>query len=97
MGSKMTENQKNLYKRIDEVIHYMWDPIGIAGTPEARDEYDAYIPQIFKLLIADKDEEEIVKLLRSIEIDRMGISTTKEKKEEISRILLSWKEYFQKE
>jgi hypothetical protein len=36
---------KELYRRIDEVVHYLWDPIGVSDVPEARDEYHSYLPE----------------------------------------------------
>lgn len=40
----------DLLRVVDEVLHYIWDPIGVAGVPEARDEYDIYTGRIFTLL-----------------------------------------------
>jgi hypothetical protein len=39
MGRKLSPEQNELYKRVDEVLHYVWDSIGVAGEPHARDEY----------------------------------------------------------
>jgi hypothetical protein len=44
---KLLPHQDELYRRTDEVLHYIWDPIGVAGVPEARDEYDSYLPHAF--------------------------------------------------
>ena len=33
-------------RRSDEVLHYLWDPIGVAGTVMARDEYTGYVPRL---------------------------------------------------
>ena len=48
MGTKLEPHDEELYRRVDEVLHYIWDPIGVAGAPMARDEYYAYLPQIFR-------------------------------------------------
>lgn len=50
MGARYSEKQKELYQRIDEVIHYIWDPIGINGAPKARDEYYSYLPEILRIV-----------------------------------------------
>jgi hypothetical protein len=50
MGKKLSPKDKERYKRTDEVLHYIWDPIGIAGAPEARYEYHSYLPHVFSLL-----------------------------------------------
>jgi hypothetical protein len=36
MGKKLTPNQMELYKRIDEILFYKWDPIGISDSDWAR-------------------------------------------------------------
>jgi hypothetical protein len=36
--------------RVNEVLHYIWDPIGVRGEPRARDEYDSYAPEVYSLL-----------------------------------------------
>lgn len=35
----MTEEQILIYKRIDEILWFDWDPIGVNQIEEARDEY----------------------------------------------------------
>jgi hypothetical protein len=45
------------------VLHYLWDPIGVAGIPEARDEYYGYLPQVFNLLKANAGADEIANYL----------------------------------
>jgi hypothetical protein len=53
MGSRMSPKDDALYQAVGEVMHYIWDPIGVAGVPQARDEYYSYVPQVFGLLIKD--------------------------------------------
>jgi hypothetical protein len=42
-GRKLADSALELYKRVNEVLHYVWDPIGVAYSPAARDEYQRYI------------------------------------------------------
>ena len=46
MKHSLDAKQKALYRAIGEILHYVWDPIGIAGVPQARDEYDSYVAQV---------------------------------------------------
>jgi hypothetical protein len=39
MNNKLTINQSELFRRIDEILFYVWDPIGVNDSPYARDEY----------------------------------------------------------
>lgn len=74
----MTENTTDIYarvhNRVDEILHYVWDPIGVAGVAEARDEYDSYVPQVVRMLFDGKEEKEIAQFPYSMEGDRMGLT-----------------------
>ncbi len=74
MGQKLAPDQMELYRRVDEVLHYIWDPIGVAGAPEARDEYYSYLPHVFSLLQRDAPSEEITSFLLTTATERMGLS-----------------------
>lgn len=48
----LNESQQNeLHKRIDEVLYYLWDPIGISDEPCVRGEYSSYVSSIFNFVI----------------------------------------------
>ena len=78
-----------LYRQLDEVLHYMWDPIGVAGIAQARDEYYSYLPQVFQLVQGNKSKEEIAKYLVDIEENQMGLSPNKKAAFEIAEVLLN--------
>jgi len=40
MRQGLGAEDSRLHPAISEVLHYIWDPSGVAGVPEARDEYD---------------------------------------------------------
>ena len=63
-------------RRIGRVLLDAWDPIGVRHAPEAADEYDAYVPGVFRLLLDGADEEAIAVHLLSVERDRMGLDGT---------------------
>ncbi|KRA45509.1 hypothetical protein [Devosia sp. Root635] len=50
-----------------------WDPIGVEDEPEAQDEYDDYIPVIWKLLINRESTRVIAATLQAIEVEQMGL------------------------
>ncbi len=37
MGRKWTKIELELYRRVDEVLYYVWAPIGVAHSSAARD------------------------------------------------------------
>jgi len=90
MGQKLKKDEKELYKRIDEVLHYIWDPIGICGVPEARDEYYSYIPEVFKLSKYKNSEKHIVEYLNKIRSENMGLGSDSKKCIEVAYIITNW-------
>jgi hypothetical protein len=40
--------------RIREVLLHEWDPIGASDVPQASDEYDAYLDEIYIMLMHDR-------------------------------------------
>ena len=51
-----------------------WDPIGIAGIPQAADEYDGYVADIAQMVEAGSAVSTLAKHLMMIEVERMGLS-----------------------
>ncbi len=91
----MSLEQKELYQRVDEVLHYLWDPIGVSDVPEARDEYHAYLPQVFSLLVRRANAQEIIDFLDHTAIETMGLSDTepgRERSKEVVSTLENWRE-----
>jgi len=83
--------ERELRQRINEVLHYLWDPIGVRGEPHARDEYDAYVPEIYSLLQKDASAEQLAAHLEEIEAERMGLSSNHEHSVSIAHKLLEWR------
>ncbi len=71
-----------LLRAVDEVLYYVWDPIGINDDPTVRDEYYSYVPQVFEYLRADLPEseirEQIMKYLTYVENNLMQSGGDKE-------------------
>ncbi len=96
MKKELSPKEKELYRRTDEILHYLWDPCGVAGAPQARDEYHRYLPQVFKLVLNKANEKDIAIYLLEIEVDRMEFSATPEKQKrllDIAETLLESREF----
>ncbi|KAA3642979.1 MAG: hypothetical protein DWQ07_20870 [Chloroflexi bacterium] len=93
MGRKLPPKELELYKRCDEVLHYIWDPIGVAGAPGARTEYHSYLPQVFALVRDESDADQIVEYLTMVEEKRMGLAANKERARAAVDRLLQWREW----
>ena len=93
MGQELVGREAELYKRCDEVLHYIWDPIGVAGSASARDEYYSYLPHLFALVRDGEDAKEIANYLIETQMQRMGLRANKERALEVAEILLEWREW----
>lgn len=81
MGQKLSPEDIEFYKRADEVLFYLWDPIGVSKTPEARDEYYGYLSVVFSMFKQGKSPEEVASYLTQVERDRMGLSGASKQEE----------------
>lgn len=93
MGQKLTNREVELLKRCDEVLHYVWDPIGVSGAPGARDEYDSYLPQVFARVRDNVDAKEIAKFLTEVETRSMGLRASTEHALTVAEVLLEWRDW----
>ncbi len=64
-----------LYKKINDILWFDWDPIGVNDLAPS-DEYQRYVPEIFTLVRAKADRLEIAKRLHKLQNELMGIPTT---------------------
>lgn len=92
MDSILEQKDLELYKSTDEVLHYLWDPIGISGIPTARDEYYSYIPQVVALLKEGASSEKIAMHLDFIVVNHIGLNSNISHCKKISEILVNWHE-----
>ena len=93
MGQKLSAKDLALYRAVDEVLHYVGDPIRVSGIPESRDEYLGYVPAVFGMLRDGADEAKVIAYLTSIATERMGLSARPEHDREVASVLLDWREY----
>lgn len=91
MGTTLSPKDQALYSAVDETLNYVWDPIGVAGIPQARDEYQSYVPQVFGLLQNGATEENISAYLGDVVTDRMGLSANSQHDSEVASVLINWK------
>jgi hypothetical protein len=92
MGKKLGPKDEELYRRVDEVIHYIWDPIGVSREPQARGEYYSYLPSIFQLVKDEASADTITRHLIDILVNRMGLGGTIVDVMEVVSVLQDWKE-----
>ena len=80
-----------LAKRIDEVLYYVWDPIGVANAPYGRGEYSSYVPAILTLVIGGSSVEKISSHLSDIVRNNMNLSPNEENSLHTAELILEHK------
>lgn len=94
MGKSLSPPEMRLYRLCDEVLFYVWDPIGVRGQPFARGEYNAYLPRVFELVKADA-REELVQYLRDVAQRRMEVAAPDVRAEETVTFLMSGRRWIE--
>ncbi|MEM8489416.1 MAG: hypothetical protein AAF756_01210 [Pseudomonadota bacterium] len=87
MSSKLNHQQTELFKAVDEVLQYIWDPIGVAGVPSTRNEYETYVHRVFSMIINKGTADEIVNYLVGVEAKSMGLERNRKRAKEVAAIL----------
>jgi len=77
-GRNKNQSRENR-ARVREVFLREWDLVGVAGNPEAKDEYDAYADRAYVMLMDERaSAEAIATYLLEIATMHMGLSRTAE-------------------
>jgi len=82
--SKLSPKQKELWKRIQRILWEKWDPIGVyEKDSEWDDEYDSYVPHVFRLAIEGNDYIRIAASLTSTINQNIGLSASNNNEHDI--------------
>ena len=74
LNDRLQDSEKaRVFREIDRILWESWDPIGVYGCTEARDEYGSYVKGVLALLTEGLDELKIAEHLHSIETLSMGL------------------------
>jgi hypothetical protein len=76
--------------RLRRILMQSWDPIGVAGLPSARGEYDGYIGLVAERLRRAAPLMEVADLLGSIRTDRMALRPNRSRDIEAAKRLTTW-------
>jgi hypothetical protein len=82
------ERARNYHAAIRTILLTEWDPIGVSHVPEAQDEYDSYVGDVYNLLITHVDRHSLFFHLWQIETEHMGLSGDRQHTEAIVDQLL---------
>lgn len=82
-----------LSRAIDEILHYLWDPMGVAGDPESRAAYASYVPELLDLLQAQTPRRLIAAHLSQIAWNQIGVLTSEPTLDRTLDALIEWRDY----
>lgn len=89
--NRMELHYHELEKRIDEVLYYVWDPIGVSDEPCARNEYRTYVQGVLRQVIENDQPTPISDYLSKIVADSIGLPSNKEHDDHTAKLLLRYK------
>jgi hypothetical protein len=92
----MSSYMEELRRRVDEILYYIWGPIGVAAEPSTRDEYERYVAGLISLLEKSADSKQIAAYLDDIARNRMGLQPNDEHSLAVARLVLGWKSWLLK-
>src|SRR5688572_7333439 len=67
------DRARKVQDSIRRVLFFDWDPIGISDVSATDDEYDSYIAPIYRILLGNGSEDDIVERLAEFERDLMAL------------------------
>lgn len=91
MNSASDQFEPELLQRIDEVLYYLWDPLGVAREPLSRQEYSAFVPDVFAALLDDADEQRLMELLLLLETEFLALAPRPSQARRIAELLVDWR------
>ena len=83
----------SLYSSIGDILHNQWDPLGISDTNCPKDEYETYVPVIYRLAMEIDCIEELVEHLSRIACETIGVETNLHNDKKAARLIMAIKRY----
>ena len=82
------ENSRRIRVAVRRVFLEVWDPIGVQDAPNAQDEYDGYLGDMFELLMAHASDKELKQYLDQC-VQNMGMDSSRHSDTEVIAALRS--------
>ncbi|MFV9475174.1 hypothetical protein ACM5Q9_12210 [Advenella sp. RU8] len=73
--------------RVDEILFYKWDPIGLSGSNGPRDEYSAYVAGIIERVCKRASPEALAKHLTYLSAEVIGIGVDEERDKSVAELI----------
>jgi hypothetical protein len=91
-ASAMSKPTIDHYARVNAIRRILldeWDPIGIGSLEEAHDEYDNYIPTIYRMMQEQAGIEKLALHLGKLEKITMGLKSRPEENRSVAKLLVA--------
>ena len=72
-----TREARRLQNALGEALFRYWDPLMVGDEPELKDEYNAYVASVYRLLASGATDEELAQHLKNLEANELGFPDTK--------------------
>jgi hypothetical protein len=86
--SRYGDRARTFHEAIRQVLLHEWDPIGVRDIPEAEDEYDSYVGQLYGMLLRREPGHVLEDHLWRIETEHMGLCSNRQHTKQIVERLL---------
>lgn len=83
---RRTRRARQSHSAINEILFTYWNPIGM-NDALPKDEYQAYVADVYRALVNGKSEWGLVSVLTAIENEKIGVRAPQKRKAEAARRL----------
>ncbi|MFT5698237.1 MAG: hypothetical protein ACI8ZB_001091 [Desulforhopalus sp.] len=97
MTQVRSDKQQELYIKTDEALFHLWDANCLSIDDQHREEYLAFLPHVFDLLMKNDEGSELIDYLVFIEESQYGVAKgdnlALERASRLVSLLLDFKEH----
>lgn len=90
--SDYLDRAKRYHYAIKQILLEEWDPIGVKDFPEAQDEYDSYVSDVYHRLIHRVPKHELFDYLWEVENTHLGLYGNRSRTETVVEKLVALNE-----
>lgn len=83
----------SFYSSIGYILRNQWDPLGISETNNPEDEYENYVPVVYRLALEIDCIEELVEHLSRIACETIGVETNLHNDKKAARLIMAIKRF----
>lgn len=78
-----------LHNRIDEILFYQWDPIGVSDSNWPRDEYKLYVNKVLDLAVNNTTAQPLAEYLTYLSTEIIQSTVSNERTCKVAELIFS--------